>query len=388
MKNCTALIKFRYSSQLLLPKYSDMPDAGTHWIPEFLTMTTHTSSKPTDPNDRGDDLCKMDTGLNYSLVIEKAKSYRCGDTATSARQFAFTFLLWVISYIGGLYYFAQNHPLFPIFLLGTAIFTVRLFMIQHDCGHFSYFPSRRHNVLLGRFISIITLTPFRAWARCHAEHHMNSGNLSRRGIGDIHTLTVIEFSRLNCVARLRYVIYRHPLILIVIGPLFLFYVRQRFSYYLPRNWAKERNSILLTNFTLLTTWSSMLFFTPISPKIFIGFHIGYMWIASSIGVWLFYVQHQFPKTYLAKQEFHDPVKAALFGASYYALPCWLHWLTAYIGYHHVHHLDSSIPNYRLPDCHNAIPELQQAYRVTVHDSIGLMRLKLWDEEKQVMTTFS
>lgn len=329
----------------------------------------------------------MKTSVNCSHVIEKAKSYRGGATATSACQFAITFLLWVTFYGGGLFYLAQSNPLFSIFLIGTAFFTIRLFMIQHDCGHFSYFPSRRYNELLGRFISIVTLTPFRAWARCHAEHHKNSGNLSCRGIGDIQTLTVAEYTRLNCAARLRYVIYRHPMILIVIGPLILFYVRQRFPYYLPKHWTKERRSIGVTNAALLAAWGSLLYCTPISPKIFIGFHIGYMWIASSIGVWLFYVQHQFPKTYWVEQECHDPVKAAIYGSSFYALPKWLHWLTAYIGYHHVHHLDTSIPNYRLSDCHNNIPELQQAYSVSLGDSFRFMRLKLWDEEKQAMTTF-
>jgi omega-6 fatty acid desaturase (delta-12 desaturase) len=267
----------------------------------------------------------------------------------------------------------------------TAGLLVRLFIIQHDCGHHSFFRGRRANDLWGGFCGLLTLTPYHLWRRSHSRHHSSSGNLSHRGHGDVWVLTVDEYRNCSRLGRLRYRFYRHPLFLFLLGPSLLFVLRQRFTYYIPRSWRRERRSVHATNFGILllvvVAWSTIglpAFFLVHGPVVILG---------AMIGSWLFFVQHQFEQAYWQPQEEWNYVRSAFEGSSYYRLPRVLQWFTGNIGFHHIHHLESRIPNYNLPDCYAAVPELRQAVTLGLWDSIQCTKLKLWDEGRQRMVTF-
>jgi len=268
----------------------------------------------------------------------------------------------------------------------AAAFLVRLFAIQHDCGHGSFFRSRRANDLLGRIIGVATLTPYAFWHRRHALHHATSGNLDRRGVGDIETLTVREYQALPFARRLAYRFYRHPLVMFGIGPSYQFFIRHRIPTGHPLRLGRDWLSILGTNATIAAGGALAAATTGLQPLL-----LGYapvMLIAASIGVWLFYVQHQFEETYWtsgAEWDYHD---AALEGCSYYDLPRVLHWVTGHLGLHHVHHLSSKVPNYRLRDCFEANPEFWRAKRLSLLGSFKCARLALWDEAARRLVPFS
>jgi acyl-lipid omega-6 desaturase (Delta-12 desaturase) len=263
----------------------------------------------------------------------------------------------------------------------AAALLVRLFMIQHDCGHGSFLRSRRANDLLGRSIGVLTLTPYAFWRKSHAVHHATAGNLDRRGTGDVTTLTVEEFRALGRARRLIYRLYRHPLVLFGLGPFYLFVLRNRIPLTHPVRDPKSWISILGTNAAI----AALVALLGPAPVL-----IGYLPVllaAASLGVWLFYVQHQFEDTYWSRQgswEFHA---AAFEGCSYYDLPQPLHWVTASIGFHHLHHFCSAIPNYRLRDCFERHPELQRARRLTLIDSLRAATLALWDEQQRKLVSF-
>jgi len=261
---------------------------------------------------------------------------------------------------------------------------VRLFVIQHDCGHGSLFRSRFANDLAGRIIGVITLTPYDYWRRTHAAHHATSGNLDRRGVGDITTLTVGEYLALSRWGRLAYRLYRHPIVLFGIGPIYLFILKHRLPLDMPMRSGVWRN-LLATNVGIvaLVVVLAML----VGPAEFLMVQLPIILFSSSTGVWLFYVQHQFEDAYWKRDctwSFH---LAALRGSSYYRLPRLLRWFTADIGLHHIHHLCSRIPNYRLQDCFDAHPELADAPRLTLAASLRCARLSLWDEATGRMIRF-
>jgi acyl-lipid omega-6 desaturase (Delta-12 desaturase) len=267
----------------------------------------------------------------------------------------------------------------------TAGLLVRLFIIQHDCGHHSFFRDRRANDIWGTFCGLLTLTPYHLWRRSHSRHHSSSGNLSHRGHGDVWVLTVEEYRNCSTFGRLRYRFYRHPIFLFLLGPSLLFVLRQRFTYYIPRSWRRERRSVHITNFGILllvaVAWSTIglpAFFLVHGPVVILG---------AMIGSWLFFVQHQFEEAYWQPQEDWNYVRSAFEGSSYYRLPRVLQWFTGNIGFHHIHHLESRIPNYNLSDCYAAVPELRQAVTLGLMDSFKCTRLKLWDEGRQRMVTF-
>jgi omega-6 fatty acid desaturase (delta-12 desaturase) len=268
----------------------------------------------------------------------------------------------------------------------AAALLVRLFMIQHDCGHGSFFKSRRANDLLGRALGVLTLTPYAFWRRSHAIHHATSGNLDRRGTGDVTTLTVREYLALPAWRRLLYRIYRHPLVLFGIGPTYLFVIRHR----IPRGslFGRRQNwgSILGTNVAIAAVLFMLVL--TVGTRSFLLGYLPMILLASSMGVWLFYIQHQFADTYWAAEADWDFHAAALQGSSFYDLPRLLHWLTAYIGFHHIHHLSSKVPNYHLRACFEQNPEFREvAKRVTLLDSVRCLRLALWDEEQRALVPF-
>lgn len=267
----------------------------------------------------------------------------------------------------------------------TAFFMIRLFIIQHDCGHGSFLRSNRAADLIGSVLGVFTLTPYHYWKKTHAIHHATSGNLEHRGFGDIDTLTISEYLSLSRWGRFKYRVYRNPVVLFGVGAVIHFYVRHRLPTIVPKDWHKERRSILWTDFGLLAFITLM--GLTVGFKEFVLVHLPFTLIACSIGVWLFYVQHQFEPTYWE----HDPdwsyEAAALQGSSYYRLPKVLQWLTGNIGLHHVHHLNARIPNYRLQEAFENHPELQKVTTITFWQSLRCVRLALWDEQQRKLVPF-
>lgn len=271
-----------------------------------------------------------------------------------------------------------SYALSLLFALPAAGLQVRLFIIQHDCGHGSFFHSARANNVVGFLLGIVTLTPYHYWRRTHAIHHATAGDLDRRGYGDVLTLTVAEYRALSPWRRLGYRLYRSMPVLLFLGPFYQFVLRHRFPTDAPRAWRKEWISVVGTNLgiaaVLVVAWQTLGLWT------FLSLWAPVFFISGAVGLWLFYVQHQFEETYWEHGDGWDYHRAGLEGSSWFDMPAWAHWFTGNIGYHHVHHLSSRIPNYRLKECMEAIPELQEATRLTWRSSLACARLKLWDEE--------
>jgi len=269
--------------------------------------------------------------------------------------------------------------------LPAAALLVRMFMFQHDCGHGSFFRSRRANDLLGRTLGVLTLTPYAFWRRNHAIHHATSGNLDRRGIGDVTTLTVGEYLSLPGWRRLLYRIYRHPVVLFGIGSTYLFVIRHRIPRGNPLRHRRSWASILGTNAVIAAIM--LVLVLTVGPRSLLLGYLPMILLASSIGVWLFYIQHQFEDAYWEAEADWDFRAAALRGSSFYDLPWILHWLTGSIGFHHIHHLSSKVPNYRLRDCFKENPELQNTKRLGLRESLNCARLALWDEKRRKLISF-
>ena len=267
----------------------------------------------------------------------------------------------------------------------AAGFLVRLFMIQHDCGHGAFFHRRSTNDWVGRLIGVLTLTPYDYWRRKHAIHHATSGNLDRRGIGDVDTLTVHEYLARSRWGRLRYRLYRHPLVMFGLGPAYLFIVEHRLPVDLMRHGWMPWLSTMATNVAIAALVAIMIWLVGVGP--FLLVHLPVTLLAASVGVWLFYVQHQFEHTVWAHDGSWNLHDVALRGSSHYALPSLLRWFTANIGVHHVHHLCSRIPFYRLPLVLCDHPDLDGIGRLTLLQSLGCVRLVLWDEGRQRLVSF-
>ena len=270
--------------------------------------------------------------------------------------------------------------------LPAAFFVVRLFMIQHDCSHGAFFRQRLLNSWVGRVAGVITMTPFDYWRRTHSIHHATTGNLDQRGMGDIDTLTVREYFARSRWGRFWYRLYRHPAVIFGVGPAYLFILQHR----IPVGFLRSKDwgpwvSTMATNVGIAACAGLLIWRIGLVPFLVIQSSI--MVIAAAIGVWLFYVQHQFERTRWEHTEEWDHTEAALFGSSHYALPKPLRWLTANIGVHHVHHLCSRIPFYRLPEVLRNHPELAAVGRIGLWQSFGCVRLTLWDEAKRQMVSF-
>jgi omega-6 fatty acid desaturase (delta-12 desaturase) len=265
----------------------------------------------------------------------------------------------------------------------AAGFLARIFIIQHDCGHGSFFRSTRANDRLGFVCGVLTMTPYRHWRLSHAIHHRGAGNLARRSIGSIRTLTVNEYRGLTRWKRLCYRVYRHPLFLFGVGPVCNFVVGQRFMFtsYSRSEWA----SLHWTN--LAIGGLACFFAMVIGVKAVLLVYTPIMVIAATVGTWLFYVQHQYEDAYWASNENWDYSSAALRGSSYYNLPAVLRWFTGNIGFHHIHHLSPRIPNYFLKKCHEENQSLQQVTVLTLASSLRSASLHLWDEESQRLVGF-
>ena len=272
-----------------------------------------------------------------------------------------------------------------LLLPAGAALLVRLFIFQHDCGHGSFFASRWLNDILGMALSVLTLIPYSFWRRDHAVHHASSGNLDRRGIGDMTTLTLAEYQALPFRKRFAYRLYRHPLVLFGVGPAWLILIRLRVPSGNPlRRW-RDWLSIVGTNAALAAVLAVLILVLGLKP-VLLGW-LPVVLLAAMIGIWLFYVQHQFEDAYWQSRSHWDFAAAALRGSSFYDLHPVLHWFTGNIGFHHIHHLASRIPNYHLRECHEANPAFQAAPRLTLWESLRCARLALWDTERHKLVPF-
>jgi omega-6 fatty acid desaturase (delta-12 desaturase) len=311
--------------------------------------------------------------------------YRQPDGARAVLELVITLVPFVLIWILMWATLATGYWIGLLLAVPAAGFLLRLFMIQHDCGHGSFFRHRLANDWVGRIIGVLTLTPYDLWRRMHALHHAGSGNLDRRGIGDIDTLTVREFLALPRWRRLRYRLYRHPIVLFGAGPAYLFIVRHRLPVGMMRGGWQPWLSTMATNAGIALLVAPMIWLVGVGP--FLLVHLPITVLTASIGVWLFYVQHQFEGTFWARDESWNHHEAALHGSSYYDLPGVLRWFTANIGMHHVHHLCSRIPYYRLPRVLRDHPQLATVGRITLFQSLRCVRWVLWDERTRQLTSF-
>src|SRR5882724_8000814 len=270
----------------------------------------------------------------------------------------------------------------PLAMLAGA-FLVRVFIIFHDCGHGSYFKSAAANDVVGFLTGLLTFTPYYQWRWDHALHHATSGHLDKRGTGDLWTLTVQEYLESSRGRRFAYRLARNPIILFVIAPVFVMLIKQRFPS--PKANKRERHSVYAMNAAILAMAAGLSLVFGI--KAYLLIQLTALAVAGSAGFWLFYVQHQFEGVYWERGEEWDYATAALEGSSFYKLPKILQWFSGNIGYHHIHHLSSRIPNYNLERCHKANLLFQQVKPLTLFSSLKSLRLRLWDEPRKKLIGF-
>jgi omega-6 fatty acid desaturase (delta-12 desaturase) len=312
--------------------------------------------------------------------------YREPNHVRSTVEIVITFVplatLWVLAWAAlhfGYWWFSL------LLSVPAAGFLVRLFMIQHDCGHGSFFRHRLANDWVGRVIGVVTLTPYDFWRRTHAIHHASSGHLERRGMGDVDTSRCTNICCSPSGGRLRYRAYRNPLVMFGIGPAYLFILRHRLPAGLLFSGWQPWLSTMATNAAIAVVAAGLIWFIGVWP--FLLLQLPIILLAGSVGVWLFYVQHQFEMTFWAHEDGWSFEEAALRGSSHYDLPGLLRWFTANIGVHHVHNLCSRIPYYRLPRVLHDHPELRGVSRLTLLQSFQCVRLVLWDEGRQRLISF-
>ena len=287
--------------------------------------------------------------------------------------------LWVVMY----FTLAISYWLtFGLALLAGAIL-VRVFIIFHDCGHSSFLKSKRANNTIGFISGVLTFTPYSHWTWEHSIHHSAAGDLDRRGTGDVWTMTVDEYLSSSRWKRFVYRMVRNPFILFIFAPLFLFLIRERFS--TSGSKRRDRNSVWFTNLAIGLLAAALISIYGFIPYLLI--QLTTITVAAVSGVWLFYVQHQFEGVYWEREDDWDFTAAALEGSSFYKLPKVLQWFSGNIGYHHIHHLSSRIPNYNLERCHNSHEIFQSIEPLTLWKGFKSLSFRLWDEEERKLVGF-
>ncbi len=327
----------------------------------------------------------MVTGVTEKAWVARLAPYKRPDNRRAVFETAISVIPYLVSWFIVWAALQISFLLAVIAAIPAAGFMLRLFIIQHDCGHYALFSSRATNDWVGRVMGVFTLTPYDYWRHSHALHHASSGNLDKRGFGDIDTLTVEEYLELSPFEQLKYRLYRHPVVLFIIGPAYLFIVRHRMPY---GAWKKGRTAwigILATNLGIVAVYGLMIYLVGLHD--FILTQLPIVVIGASLGVWFFYVQHQFDPTHWDRAQDWKREVSALYGSSYYDLPKPLMWMTGYIGIHHVHHLSSNVPFHRLPRIIRDYPELKDIGRLTFWQSLKCIPLALWDESSRRLISF-
>jgi omega-6 fatty acid desaturase (delta-12 desaturase) len=339
-------------------------------------MTTEATSTPSSQNPSA-------TPPEVAAWREVVAKYQQPSRWRASWQLINTFGLYVL--LWALLYWSRSVSYWlavPLTVLAGGIL-VRVFIIFHDCGHGSFFKSKTANDVVGFIAGVLTFTPYYHWRWEHAVHHASAGNLDRRGTGDVWTMTVQEFLETSRAKRFAYRLARNPVVLFVLAPLFLFVVWQRF----PSAGAspRDRQSVQWMNLAILimATGLTMIF----GLETYLLLQLGGLTVAASAGVWMFYVQHQFEDVYWERGGEWDFTAAALQGSSFYQLPRVLQWFTGNIGFHHIHHLSSRIPNYNLERCHRAFLPAQEVKPITLRSSLKSLALRLWDEEHKKLVGY-
>jgi omega-6 fatty acid desaturase (delta-12 desaturase) len=316
---------------------------------------------------------------------ESTANYMLPNRSKAARQVLNTFIPYGILWALMVYTLSQGYSYWLTLALAMAagVMLVRVFIIFHDCCHGSFFASKRANRIMGYISGILTFTPYEDWRRAHAIHHSTAGDLDRRGIGDITMLTVEEYRAATKWKKFAYRFYRNPFVMFGLGPTYLFLVTFRFSQKGARK--HERNSVLFTNLALLAILG--IAGMTIGLGTYLVIQLPVMVIAGAIGVWLFYIQHDFEGVYWARHKDWDHMRASLEGSSYYKLPPILQWFSGNIGLHHIHHIRPRIPNYNLQQCYNDTPPLQKIIPLTISKSLKSPWLNLWDEKNHTLVSF-
>jgi acyl-lipid omega-6 desaturase (Delta-12 desaturase) len=327
-----------------------------------------------------------DTFSNSPAWKNLVNKYQKSQTRKSIWQLCNSFIPFILTWLLMLYAIDYSYWITLVLAFPAAGFSIRLFIFQHDCGHGSFFKTKQLNDLCGTFLSVFTLTPYHYWRKKHAIHHKSAGNLQHRGIGDIYTMTVSEYFKLSRWGKIKYRIYRNPLILFVVFPTILFLIVYRFPAPRSKSFRSYSFSVYMTSLVIAVLMGILIWLVGL--KTFLLIQLPITIITSSTGAWLFFVQHQFEDTYWANEENWDFAKAALQGSSYYKLPKVLQWFTGNIGFHHIHHLSPKIPNYLLEKCQKENPEFQQTARIlTVRTSLRSILLSLWDENQKKLVSF-
>lgn len=312
-------------------------------------------------------------------------AYRYSDTRKAIRQ-----LVNTMAPYGCLWYLMirslqLGHPYWATLLLAVpaGAFLVRMFILFHDCVHGSFFRRQGANTFFGYVFGVLVFTSFEDWRFAHLRHHVTYANLDARGYGDIWTMTLSEYESSPKKKQWQYRLYRNPLVMIGLGALFTFLLANR----LPGRKVKrkQRMSVLFTNLLILAV--ILVADRFIGWRTYLSIQLPVFWFAGAAGVWLFYVQHQFPGGYWARKGDWQPLRAAMEGSSFYKMPAVLRWFSSNIGFHHVHHLSPRIPNYHLEKCFDAVPALQAKAPLTLKNSLSCVHLKVWDEKQQKMVAF-
>jgi omega-6 fatty acid desaturase (delta-12 desaturase) len=310
--------------------------------------------------------------------------YQKADTRRSLRQLANTLIPYIALWVLMVRSLEVSYALTLVLALVAALFLVRIFIFFHDCGHNSFFPSKTWNKNVGFWLGVLVFTPGEQWWHSHAIHHATSGNLDKRGTGDVQTLTLEEYLEAKWASRLGYRFFRNPLVMFGLGPIFMFLLLHRFP--LPRYGKKETMSVVWTNLALLAVAGGMSLL--IGWQAYLMIQIPVIWMAGAMGIWLFYVQHQFEEGYWERDPEWNYVASALLGASFYKLPGVLQWFSGNIGFHHIHHLSPRIPNYYLDKAHESSGLIQKwARQIDFGDGWRTVRLKVWDEPIRRMRGF-